>query len=92
MIKQRGEPDICTCGICGYTWMRGTSGSHDCTPRLRDKIRDLREENRTLKLLILSARSLLLASTGPEDGPTSYSETRNRWMNYAEGLERGDQT
>lgn len=86
MKRKFQPPDICTCAICGYGWMRGQSGSHDCIPRLQDKLRELKEENRQFKLLSLAAESLLLASTGPEDGPTSYTETKNRWMTHMREL------
>jgi len=30
--------------------------------------------------LLLAARYLILAATGPEGGPTSWNETRDRWL------------
>lgn len=33
-----------------------------------------------LKKLLTAAKHLILAAKGPEDGPTSWTDTRNRWM------------
>lgn len=39
-------------------------------------------------LLIQSAKHLLLAATGRDDGPTSWTKTRERWMNIASTIEK----
>ncbi len=54
-------------------------------PDHRDKVRHkpCREcEIEHLKKLIKSARHLILAATGPDGWPTSWKETRDRWMAY----------
>jgi hypothetical protein len=38
-----------------------------------------------LHMLCQSARHLLLAATGKEDGPTSWVETRDRWLKTFDG-------
>lgn len=50
-----------------------------------DDLADLRRdaerwqyENKQLRLILQSAKHLLMAATGPEDGPTSWIETRDR--------------
>lgn len=37
-----------------------------------------RHENKQLRLIAQAAKHLLMAATGPEDGPTSWLETRDR--------------
>jgi hypothetical protein len=39
-----------------------------------------------LKRLVKAAKHLILAATGPE-GPESWIETRDRWLNYVELME-----
>lgn len=49
----------------------------------RDKVKGkpCREcEIERLRLMLKAAKHLLLAATGPDDGPTSWTETRQRWM------------
>ena len=36
-----------------------------------------------LRRLVTAAKHLLLAAHGPEDGPTSWNETRERWLQEA---------
>lgn len=46
----------------------------------RDRILCLAKEKERLSQLLLAARYLILAATGPDGGPTSWNETRDRWL------------
>lgn len=43
----------------------------------------MRKELETCACLLMSAHHLLIAATGPEDGPTSWSDTRQKWIDEA---------
>ena len=40
-----------------------------------------------LMQMIQAAKHLILAATGPDGGPTSWNETRDRWMEHVKELE-----
>jgi len=61
-------------------WLREQPGGQEI-----DRLRDAEK-------LALSAVYLLKAATGPEDGPTSWSETRDTWMRKAEALFQKEQS
>ena len=42
-----------------------------------------KEYEKTSKMLILAAHYLLMAATGPKDGPTSWNQTMREWMEKA---------
>ena len=42
-------------------------------------------ELRRTDMVIRAAKSLLLAATGPDDGPTKWTEARDRWLRHAPG-------
>ena len=44
------------------------------------EIKQLQTEVARLEELLKAARHLLMAATGPEGGPTSWQETRLRWL------------
>lgn len=44
------------------------------------RIAELEYENERLSLGIQAADHLLMTATGPEDGPESWSKTRQRWF------------
>ncbi len=45
-----------------------------------EKAEGLQAEQVKLKQGIVAASGLLLAATGPEDGPTNWVDTRQRWL------------
>jgi len=47
---------------------------------IRAERQRLQDENARLEGLLKAARHLLMAATGPEGGPTSWQETRLRWL------------
>lgn len=59
--------------------------------RLHQRGESHRVEIKKLQLTVLAAHHLLMAATGPEGGPTSWDQTRTRWMKLSAGArkERG---
>lgn len=81
----------CTCKCYAELKLRRAQmAAHPFCSDHRDKVRgkQCREcEIEHLKLIILAAKHLILAAKGPIDGPTSWEETKERWMFRVEEIE-----
>ena len=61
-------------------WCEEDDEEHAIVNEALTKIESLQAEQVKLKQGIVAASGLLLAATGPEDGPTNWVDTRQRWL------------
>ncbi len=52
------KDNLCTCNTCGWQWVRGHNGNHNCTPLLSEKIASLQKENEKLSQSAKDLREL----------------------------------
>lgn len=93
MIKNTVDLGVETPGKIAYEMFHRTMHGHESgafkllSPRQRlswEKAAHTSSERQ--KMLIEAAEHLLLAATGRDDGPTSWTETRDRWLERAKQI------
>ncbi|MCX3078429.1 hypothetical protein N2K17_01560 [Klebsiella michiganensis] len=47
---------------CGFSWLRGKSGNHNCADGLREKVKQLAAENVAMKSNAIKARRVIMSS------------------------------
>lgn len=69
------DPNVCTCGTCGYPWRRGQDGYHSCSAQMTKTIQRMRDEAKDIheKIVLYSKPE---AATGFESG--QYQQSLDR--------------